>query len=200
MTLSSAQKLNDHHVPAGPESNPSLAFCRGTGAAHQFFGLILVLGTCCWGFVYVFLEDPVKPVESGRTLVSVAADSPAYRLWGMTAFWLTFAGGLASAACGLGLQSERPGSGRIAMALSGGAGLFFWAYLAACIFWFPGAARIVIAAIMALAWTALFLLDGHCAELLRRHPPRSPDSTWTPADEDDLRRSASPHPPDRTSR
>lgn len=192
--------LPESSSPAEDSRDAPLAFSRATGAVHQVFGAILALGTGCWGFVYIFLEVPVTPAEPGRPLVVVTVDSPAERLWGMAAFWLTFAAGLASAAVGLGIQSDRAAAARAGMVLSGAAGLFFAVYLVAAIVYFPGIVRIAIGAVMAAAWTVMFLLDGHSAELLRRHGPvTAADSEWTPGDEDDLRRSASPRPPDRTS-
>ncbi len=188
--------MSDPAPPDDAASEPSpRAFCQATGVVFQVVGAIVVVATCCWGGINLFTETPIKPHDPQRRLVSVVDDSEPYQLWSMAAVCVCFTGGLAAGAIGLGLQHERPRSGRTAMLLAGVVAGFFWCYLVFGVM-HPATGRLLVAGGSAAVWTVLFLLAGHSAELLKRFPPPA-EAPWTERDEDDLRRAASPRPPDR---
>ena len=172
------------------------AFCHATGVVFQFAGVFLILSICCgWGFA--------GSVVGPRPTVAVddtpgAADAETARNWASGAVWINVAGGLGALAAGIGLHHDRRRSGLLGMATAGASTVYFGCYLVYGVF-NPAAGRLVVAGVMLLVWGILFLLAGHSAEILKRHPP-PPDRPWTPRDEDDLRRRASLRRPDRTNR
>lgn len=179
-----------------PAPNPR-AFCQATGYIFLCVGGLLLVSSCCWGLIDVFVEQPIKPKDPQREVVKVLVDSESYQLWSMAALCVTIVAGLAATAVGISMQHERPKSARLGMVLSGALTLFFASYLFYSVI-NPALGRIAVAGVMALTWAMLFLLAGHSAEQLKRFPP-SAEAPWTARDEDDLRRAEAPRPPDRTT-
>lgn len=127
-------------------------------------------------------------------------DPPMVRHFLLIAICTSLVGGMALIALGIGLQNDLFRSGRAPVWVCCGIALFFWVYLGFAAIKFPGAGRIVTGGLMALGWTALFLLAGASAEELKRSGPPKRESSWTSRDEDDLRKASSLPPPDETSR
>jgi len=145
-------------------------------------------------------EERLRSTEAGRIIPDILRDAPLDQIWATLAVALSFVSGLALVTVGLGLQHERRGAARAAVALTALAGLFYWCYLGFAIFLFPAVGRIVIVSSMALMWTGCFLLAGASAGELKRHPPpKESERGWTSRDEDDLRKAISPHSRDRTN-
>lgn len=172
------------------EPNPH-AICQATGYIYQGVGLFLALGSCCWWSLSGRFQEEVRPGDKPPASVDPLADAPAHLVWTMLGTTATFAGGLALAALGLGLQHLRPASGAWAKRLTLAVALFFWVYFIAAVSVLPATVMgIIVPGLMALTWTALFLLAGASVETLRRHPPtvKPSESQWTARDEDDLRK------------
>ncbi|RIK69356.1 MAG: hypothetical protein DCC65_01030 [Planctomycetota bacterium] len=186
---------SDISEPTPPAPSPR-AFCHATGFVYQGAGMLLALGACCWWSFSGRIHDEVA-IE--------AAAAPAWRSpahWAMGGVTLTFLGGLAIAALGIGMQNDRPPSAvwarRVTLALA----VFFWAYLVAALLLLPGSlGRIVTPGMMAILWTVLHLLAGVSHEEMKRNPPdpKSLQSTWTARDEDELRKRLSPRSRDKTT-
>ena len=155
----------------------------------------MALGTCCWWSFAGRINLPASSTESGRQVVDLFKDAAPAQIWGMFAVCMSFAGGMGLIALGVGLQHDLSRTGRAAKWITGLIAAFFWAYLGFAVFSFPGAGRIVAAGVMAVGWSALYLLAGASAEQLRKSPPIRRDSSWTRRDEDDLRKTSSPRPP-----
>lgn len=180
--------------PPPPTSNPR-AFCQATGLIFQVVGAILMLVTCCGGSVFsMFVASPYLRPDAPAT-APIAEPGPT---WSMITVWVTFVGGLALTGVGIGIQHGRPRSGRYGVAVTLPATLFYLANVLEAIVG-GDIGRILIAVALAILWAMLFLLAGHSAEVLRRHPAPE-ESSWTRADEDALRKSASRRPPDKTNR
>jgi len=191
----------DRHNDQPPAAPSPRAFCHATGFIYQGVGFVLAVGACCWWSFAGRIEGAIDVRKVIDTSPQVAALSEPATLWHMAAVVLTFVGGMVLAVLGLGLQHDRPRSGPVAKWVTGLMALFYGSYFVWALF-HPGAGRAVVAGIMAGVWIVAFLLAGVSCEQLRRHPPRPEEvaSTWTPDDEDDLRRAASPRQRDRTSR
>lgn len=199
MSETSESRTDDREPTAGlgEVAAPSpRAFCHATGVVFQFAGVFLILSICCgWGFAgSVVGPRPPAVVDDDPG----AADSATARKWASGAVWINVAGGLGALAAGIGLHHERRRSGLLGMATAGASTAYFGCYLVYGIL-NPAAGRLVVAGVLFLVWGVLFLLAGHSAEILKRHPP-PPDRPWTSRDEDDLRRRASLRRPDRTNR
>ncbi|OWY70418.1 hypothetical protein B7486_16660 [cyanobacterium TDX16] len=210
------RSMNKPPTPTPPESSPAAsentgstptpsprAFCQATGFIYQGVGVVLMLGSCCFWSFSGRVQEEARPTEAGRAIVEAAKDFAPQQFWAMGAVVLLFAGGLAIAALGLGLQHERPASASWAKWTTLAVAIYFWAYLwMSTLVWERATARIALAAVMALAWTVLFLLAGASVAEMRKNPPepKSSQSQWTARDEDDLRRASSPHSPDKTNR
>lgn len=189
-------------APADATSSPHppRAFCHATGFIYQSVGFLMAISTCCWWSFTGLTQDELRPTEAGRQVVEVAKDSAPTQRWALAAVCVLFIGGLWLVALGMGLQNDRLRSGRPAKWTTGLATLFFVAYLEMSAFVWPASvARSVTTGVLAAIWGILFVLGGVSAEVLRRNPPTPRPSTWTPRDEDDLRKGLSPRSPDRTN-
>ncbi len=179
---------------------PPRAFCHATGFIYQAVGFLIALSTCCWWSFTGLSQEALRPTEPGRQVVEVAKDAAPHLRWALAAVCILFVGGLWLVALGMGLQNDRLRSGRPAIWTTGLAALFFLSYLGMSLFaWTASVTRIVAVTVLAAGWIVLFLLAGVCAEELRQNPPISHPSTWTPRDEDDLRKALSPRSPDKTN-
>ena len=141
----------------------------GSGFVFQTVGGLLVFVACLiWGISAWTVPKASTPLANwtdffrGENLPSAL----------MTiALLISFIGGLALLAVGLGLQGERPSSGRAAMLTSA---LMAACYLAVAIAYAVALGRIFSALIVfALAGLAvfLFMLAGHSSAVLRQFPP-----------------------------
>ncbi|MCK6457735.1 MAG: hypothetical protein L6Q92_14540 [Phycisphaerae bacterium] len=165
--MSSQRDSTDARPKADAEPR---ALTRATGLIFQVVGVVLTLGGCCfWSFSGI--AQSKQPIEAARTIVDVWRAGGAEPIWAMGGVCVTFVGGLALAACGLGLQAERPRAGRIATIVAA-AGAIFWL---ACGAWTLAAefawGRCLLAALMALLWCVCFVLGLVSADELRRCPP-----------------------------
>ncbi len=164
--------------PRSPDPNPR-AFVTASGYLFQGAGLVLACSTCClWsisGWTQGKLHQPVDGPSDYLRLETLP--------WtvAMLSTVLSFAGGLGRVAGGLGLQGERPSSGRWALGISGLLAAVWWLRLAVDLWWWAGWGRLLVNACLAVAAVLLFLLAGNCARLLRLHPP--PDNLGGVSDE-----------------
>lgn len=182
-----------------PEERP---FCHATGFVFQIVGFLLTLGTCCWWSLsgWTMPAGFIAAARNGRPMVMSDSGPPIASQFLLVAVCLSLVGGLALIALGIGLQNDLLRSGRLPLWTCGVVAFFFWAYLGLAVAKFPATGRIITAGIMALGWTALFLLAGASREELNRTGPPRRESSWTSRDEDDLRRASSLPPPDEMNR
>jgi hypothetical protein len=152
----------------GADARPR-AFATATGFAFQVVGVVfLVVSTAYW-FVSGRVQTPAA------TPINALADYFAREhlvLTASTGLVLSgVGGGLAMIAFGLGLQGERRRSGIGAMIVAGALTVIGLAATAMYLFFGP----YWLGAFVAVIWTAvsavMFLLAGHSADTLRRHPP-----------------------------
>jgi hypothetical protein len=99
----------------------------------------------------------------------------------MVAIVASFTGGLGLLAAGVGLQGEHPRSGTAALIVSGGLAAVWWGCLIAFLAAGGSLLQCVLAILMALASTILFLLAGASARVLSLYPPPA-DRNVAPAE------------------
>src|SRR5262249_32252694 len=144
-------------------------FVRGTGFVLQVAGFILLFGGCCIGSLSGWIQ-PEQPQAAVTTGEWFKKSPPGFVLAaGETA--LTGAAGLALVAFGLGLQHERRGSGRGAVAATACLAGVWWTGLVLAVILSPAVGRILINLVFAIAFTVLFLLAGAANREFRLHPP-----------------------------
>ncbi|HWL91924.1 MAG TPA: hypothetical protein VNT79_00165 [Phycisphaerae bacterium] len=190
-----------HENLAAQPSSPSLrAFCHTTGYIFQSIGFMLAMAMCCWWPSNCW-QDQIRPATTAAATEppQPLRDAAPHEVWAMVAVTASFVGGLSLLVIGFGLQQDRLRSGIVPMLVTGAITAFFWLYLGFAIFQFPAVGRIIVSALMALAWTICFLLAGVCNEQLRANPPTRSERSWTSRDEDDFRKSLSPDSPDKTN-
>ncbi len=176
---------------------PERSFVRAAGFVFQSVGFLLSISTCCvWSLAY-WWQDSLPPGTSTDALKDWFGAADAVRLWATIGVAATFVGGLSLLVTGLGLQQDRIRRGTLNVVLCAVFALFFWAYLGMAVVKFPSAGRIAVVAIMAVVWTGCFLLAGATREQLKKAPPMPTERAWTSRDEDEFRRTTSPHSPDR---
>ncbi len=151
------------------ERDTPRAFVTGTGVVFQFVGVLYFLAAAAYWFLSGRLQnDASVPIE--RFADYWAEPNRALTLDTINVL-ASFCGGLAMAALGIGLQGEQRGSGRAALFVTGVLALIHLAatvgYWAVGPHWFGMLVSITLAA----AATVMFLLAGHSAGQLRRHPP-----------------------------
>lgn len=89
----------------------------------------------------------------------------------MTSVCLSFTGGLALAALGLGLQAGRRCGATAAVCVTAVAVLYWLGFLAWAVLVSPAAGRIIGAFAMTSLWTVCLILAAVSRDELRRHPP-----------------------------
>ncbi len=158
------------------------ALSRGSGVVFQFLGVALALGGCCgWSFAgYTQRSIPIEE-RAPRTAAEWSRAAGAERLWGMGGVCVSFAGGLALAATGLGLQAEHRRAGSAAAVVSGAAAAFWLARLVWTAWAAPAGAAILFAMLMVIVWGGCMILALLAADELRRWPPPA-DVGRAPAD------------------
>jgi len=187
-------------APSPAQGTPSpRAFCHATGFVYQSAGFLLALSTCCWWSFAGRFQSEARPAEPDRRVVVLSEDATTAQKWSLAAVCVSFIGGLALTAAGIGLQSDRLRSGRGAMALTACAALFHWAYVVAAGWTFGGVGRLITGAVLALAWTVFFLLAGVSHGVLQRHPPARTPELLTSRDADALRNELSLRSRDKTN-
>jgi hypothetical protein len=153
-----------------PPDSPR-AFAQATGLVLQLVGIILTLGTCCWWSFAGLTQQQLRPASQPASLGDIVSAANALQIWSMSAVCLSFAGGLALAALGLGLQAEKRRSGTIA-AWTAGAGATFWfAYFGFALTHAAGVGRLIWIVLMLLVWGLCAVLSVISADELKRNPP-----------------------------
>ncbi len=160
-----------------PKQSPR-AFAVGTGFVFQLVGIAFLASACLGGVAGAFIAEPAStPVT--RWIDHLKGDSP---LAGLLTLGIVvgFVGGAGLIGVGVGLQGERPSSGRNAMIVSAPLALAYWA-LAGIVLsvageWLPT----TLLSVFALVSTISFLLAGHSAALLRKYPPPKDLTDATP--------------------
>jgi hypothetical protein len=84
---------------------------------------------------------------------------------------VTVVGGLALVAAGIGLYGERPGSAKLAMAVSGGLAVASWTSSAIMLLKGGIWGLALVGAILGAVCAVLFLLGAHSAAVLHKFPP-----------------------------
>jgi hypothetical protein len=162
-----------------PEPPPSpRSFAIGTGVAFQTVGGVLVFAACLvWGFAAWTAKKSSTPLENWTDFFRGEHLPTAL----MTiALLVTLVGGASLLAVGVGLQGERPSSGRAAMVASG---LMAVGYFVVAVTYVVAAGRILAALIvfaLGLLVAVLFMIAGQSASVLRKFPPPSDLSAATP--------------------
>ncbi len=99
----------------------------------------------------------------------------------MSAVCVSFVGGLALAALGLGLQAEKRRSGTAASAVAGMGALFWFIHFGYTLTHSAGVGRLLWSVLMFIAWGLCAVLAVISADELRRNPPPA-DLGKAPAD------------------
>jgi FtsH-binding integral membrane protein len=156
------------HSPDQPSDENPRAFSQGTGYVLQIVGLILTFGGCCVCSLLGWYQDETDvPINSPADYFAQPNLSLALAALNLFA---SFAGGLGLLGAGIGLQGDRPRSGKIAMAVTATLALIFAATAAVHLFITHSLAPAITAAVFAAAMTLLFLLAGNSARVLRENP------------------------------
>lgn len=163
-----------------PAASPR-AFAQATGLILQLVGIVLTLGTCCWWSFTGLTQKKLSPDSQPASLGDIVSAADALQIWSMAAVCVSFAGGLALAAIGLGLQAEKRRSGTIASWTAGAGAAFWFAYFAYALTHSAGIGRMVWIVLMLLAWGLCAVLSVISADELKRNPP-PPDLGKAPAD------------------
>jgi hypothetical protein len=188
MTTVGPRSNDDDHAGVGdPQSadpNPR-AFAIGTGVVLQTVGTILALGSCClWSTSSLYMRPAGAPADRWRDFFFADPVAAGWTVGVLT----SFVGGIGLIAAGVGLQGERPGSGRFAMGVTGGMAAVF-ALLAGWLIVAEKAYGLaVMPAVLAGVCGFLFALCGHSASVLRRFPPPADLSRATPEILEEYRR------------
>jgi len=155
---------------AGTAQSPSLrAFVTATGLVFQAVGMIMLFGSCCfWSFSGHVVEPSDVPAAQWTDYLR-GERLPAALL--TICVVVTFVGGIALTAAGVGLQGEKLRSGRFAMAVAAPMALIYGTAGVILVtrtdLWVRGLMPILFAAVSIL----LFMLAGHSSSLLRQFPP-----------------------------
>ncbi len=156
--------------PAEQSNDPSLrSFVTATGYIFQIVGLAFAGGGCLvWtltGLLETKLDEPIAVVsdyfQSSARVMAIS----------LACIATTCVAGLGLIATGLGMQGERPGSGRWAMVI---AAILAMVWLAGAIglTWISGPLwKILVSAAFAGVGSVLFMLAGNSARILKLHPP-----------------------------
>ena len=166
--------------PCQQSDDPSLrSFVTATGYIFQIVGLAFAGGGCLlWtltGYLETQLDEPIAVVSD---YFQSSARVMAISLACITTTWVA---GLGMIATGLGMQGERPSSGRWAMVV---VAILAIVWLAGAIgLWWISAPiwKILVSAAFAGAGSMLFMLAGNSARILKLHPP--PEDAGVVSDE-----------------
>lgn len=169
-------QLPEASTPPSPR-----AFAQASGLVLQVIGVILALGTCCWWSFAGLTDERIRPTSQPDSLRDIVRASDGSRLWSMSAVCVSFVGGLALAALGLGLQAEKRRSGAAASAVAGMGALFWFAYFGYALTYGAGIGSLVWSLLMLVAWGLCAVLAVISADELRRNPPPA-DLGKAPAD------------------
>ncbi len=153
----------------GPAGENPRAFSQGTGYVLQIVGLILMLSGCCVCSLLGWYQDESDvPINSPADYF--AQPNLPLALAALNLF-ASFAGGIGLLGAGIGLQGDRPNSGRIAMWITGLLALTWWATAVAHLLLTKSIPGTITAVVLAAGCTFLFLLAGNSARVLRENPP-----------------------------
>ncbi|MCG3127129.1 MAG: hypothetical protein CHACPFDD_01987 [Phycisphaerae bacterium] len=127
----------------------------------QTAGLALCLGSCCIGSFFSLLQSPNPRAADGppaQTVVAAWSQFPLHQKFAAVSMLGSCVGGLGLLAAGIGLQSDRRGSARLACIISLPLAVFHVAYV--CVLLVQGPLRVWLAAplLMTLVWSGLALL------------------------------------------
>lgn len=169
----------------GTTSPSPRAFAIGTGVTCQYIGFFFLLGACvACALAAWLLPSASQPTDKWTDFLKGDRLPTAILTLSLV---VTFLGGIAWMAVGVGLQGERPGSGVAAMIVSG---ILTALYVVATV-WLIAAAQLFLPAVfpigMALVSFAVFMLAAHSATVLRRFPPPPDQSAATPEFLDEYR-------------
>lgn len=169
-----------------PEKLPSSsssprAFAQASGLVLQLIGVILALGTCCWWSFAGLTDERIRPTSQPDSLGDIVRAADGSRLWSMSAVCVSFVGGLALAALGLGLQAEKRRSGAAASAVAGAGTVFWFVYFGYALTHGAGVGRLLWSVLMFIAWGLCAVLSVISADELKRNPPPA-DLGKAPAD------------------
>lgn len=149
-------------------------FAHGTGVIFQSAGLFLMMASCCLGSFFGLAQSPDRAVFKDPPPATV------FDRWGSFAvhqklatlsMFGTCIGGLGALAAGIGMQSDRYGSPRLAMLVSVPLSAFHIAYVLFLVFRGPLRFWFVFPCFLMLIWSMLALLAIISARVHAQHPP-----------------------------
>lgn len=169
---------------------------QAVGQAFQAVGALFVLGSCLVWVLSAWTFRAAKRPPSHWLEYLSGEHLPAAAL--TVGIFTTLVGGIGLGAVGMGLQGERPTSGRAAVVVTtvlAGLywGLFFLLLLAPAGSWLFA----LVAAVLAVGSTILISLAAHSADLLRRFPPPTDQNVVREDDLEGTRLIDSPNQADR---
>jgi hypothetical protein len=152
------------------ESTPRV-FSRAAGVVLQFVGVTIALSSCClWSFAGL-MQRRLSGLAGEDSLVNIFRTAGPGPILAMVGTCLSFAGGLALATFGLGLQAERRRSGTAAVVVTALNTVFWLMFLAWALLASGGVGRVILGVVMTLIWGMCLLLSIVSADELRRFPP-----------------------------
>jgi hypothetical protein len=159
---------NDTENASGKEPPNPRGFAMATGAMFQSIGCILMLGGCClWSFSPRLVAPDADPPEAW---IGHFVDRGSAVAWTVGVV-VSFIGGLALAAVGMGLQGERPSSGRLSVIVTALLAVVFAAIAIVLVVredrWGVATIPLILAGGMAL----LLLFALRSTYLFKRYPP-----------------------------
>ncbi len=157
------------HNPKRDDTPSPRAFATTTGFVCQIAGLAYFLTGAAYWFVSGRVQDPT-PVRVD-TVADFFNDANVTLTVTTINVLAAVAGGLAMVAFGIGLQGERRRSGVGAMIATGALSAIGTTSVIVYVAFAGAWIRAMFALLYTAANVVLFLLAGHSAAILKRHPP-----------------------------
>lgn len=159
----------DQNDEPSPDTRDTRMFIRGTGSLFQAIGMVWLFSACGVWFLSGYVVEPAShPPQQWRSYLAGEHLPASLLAIGILA---SFVGGLGLSATGMGLQGERPSSGKAALIVCSCLTIIFWgiafSYVVLAKQWIGGA----VAALLGLASTVLLLFAWRCAYEIKRDPP-----------------------------
>ncbi len=156
-----------------PQPSPR-AFAIGTGFVLQTIGTIFIGGSCVFWWLSGRLVAPTT--APGESWLNHLSGDRLPAALGALCILTGVVGGIGLIAAGMGLQGERPSSGRVAIVVTGSMAGIFWLLCFALAFKADAWLAAVVPGALGLVLTVLVLFAAHSTTILARFPPPADQS------------------------